>query len=76
MGVNAMQALIFSQVVLSFGIPLVLIPLVVLLIPLVVLTARKLVMNTFANRLPTIVLSVALTIIISGLNLFVLVQAL
>ena len=67
LGVNVTQVLIFSQVVLSFGIPFA-------LVPLVILTARKSVMDVYANRLPMVIFSVALTAVISGLNLFVLAQ--
>ena len=69
LGVNATQVLIFSQIMLSFGIPFV-------LIPLVIVTARKSIMGADTNRLPMIFLSTALAVVISGLNMFVLVQAL
>ena len=70
LGVNVTQVLIFSQVVLSFGIPFA-------LVPLVILTARKSVMDVYSES-PTYghLLVIALTAVISGLNLFVLVQAL
>jgi manganese transport protein len=66
-GVNPTDALVLSQVVLSFGIPLA-------LIPLVVLTGRRDVMGAHVNRLPTMVLAWGCALLISGLNLFLLYQ--
>jgi manganese transport protein len=69
MGFNTTQVLIFSQVVLSFGIPFV-------LVPLVILTARRSVMGPLTNRPPMVIVSAALAGVICGLNLFVLWQVL
>ena len=67
-GVSPTSALVLSQVVLSFGIPFA-------LVPLVLLTSRRDVMGAYVNRLPTIVLSVAIAALISALNVFLLAQA-
>lgn len=67
LGVDPTQALVLSQVVLSFGIPFA-------LIPLVMLTRRRDVMNELVNRpITTAVASVVATVII-GLNAFLLTQ--
>ena len=66
-GVNASTALVFSQVVLSFGIPFA-------LIPLVMFTSRRDVMGALVNRRTTIVAAVIVAALISGLNIFLLVQ--
>ncbi|HXD63493.1 MAG TPA: Nramp family divalent metal transporter [Solirubrobacteraceae bacterium] len=68
-GVNATDALVLSQVVLSFGIPFA-------LVPLVVLTSRRDVMGVHVNRRPTIVTAFAVAGLISALNLFALSQQL
>jgi manganese transport protein len=67
-GVSPTSALVLSQVVLSFGIPFA-------LVPLVLLTSRKDVMGAHVNRLPTIVVAVTIAALISGLNVFLLAQA-
>jgi manganese transport protein len=69
MGFSATQVLIFSQVILSFGIPFV-------LVPLVILTARRSVMGPLTNRPPMVVVSAVLAGVICGLNLFALWQVL
>jgi manganese transport protein len=66
-GVNPTDALVLSQVVLSFGIPLA-------VIPLVLLTGRREVMGVHVNRPVTTVLAWACAILITGLNLFLLYQ--
>lgn len=64
-GVNPTKALVISQVVLSFGIPFA-------LIPLVILTSRRSVMGELVNsRFTTLVASVVAAAIV-GLNLFLL----
>jgi len=68
-GLDPTQVLIFSQVVLSFGIPFA-------LIPLVLLTSRADVMGAHVNRRPTIVLAVAVAALIVALNLFLIGQSL
>ncbi|HEY2311549.1 MAG TPA: Nramp family divalent metal transporter [Gaiellaceae bacterium] len=67
-GVSPTSALVLSQVVLSFGIPFA-------LVPLVLLTRRRDVMGEHVNRLPTTVVAVAFAILISALNVFLLAQA-
>jgi manganese transport protein len=66
-GVNPTDALVLSQVVLSFGIPLA-------VIPLVMLTGRREVMGVHVNRPLTTVLAWACAIVITALNLFLLYQ--
>jgi manganese transport protein len=68
LGVSPTSALVLSQVVLSFGIPFA-------LVPLLLLTSRRDVMGTHVNRRPTIVLAGAIAALISGLNVFLLAQA-
>ncbi len=67
-GVSPTSALVLSQVVLSFGIPFA-------LVPLLLLTSRRDVMGTYVNRLPTIVVAGAIATLISALNVFLLAQA-
>jgi manganese transport protein len=67
-GVSPTSALVLSQVVLSFGIPFA-------LVPLVLLTSRRDVMGANVNRLPTTVIAVAIAAVISALNVFLLAQA-
>jgi manganese transport protein len=67
LGVNTTSALVLSQVVLSFGIPLA-------LIPLVMITGRRDVMGVHVNRLPMTILAWACAILITGLNVFLIVQ--
>jgi manganese transport protein len=68
LGVSPTSALVLSQVVLSFGIPFA-------LVPLLLLTSRRDVMGNHVNRLPTTVVAVAIAALISGLNVFLLAQA-
>jgi manganese transport protein len=66
--VSPTSALVLSQVVLSFGIPFA-------LVPLLLLTSRRDVMGAHVNRLPTTVVAVAIAALISALNVFLLAQA-
>jgi manganese transport protein len=68
LGVSPTNALVLSQVVLSFGIPFA-------LVPLLLLTSRRDVMGTHVNRLPTTVVAGAIAAVISALNVFLLAQA-
>jgi manganese transport protein len=68
-GASPTSALVLSQVVLSFGIPFA-------LVPLLLLTSRRDVMGVHVNRLPTTVVAVAIAALISTLNVFLLAQAL
>ena len=66
-GINPTSALVFSQVVLSFGIPFA-------LIPLVMLTSNREVMGVHVNRRTTTVAAFALAGLIIALNLFLIYQ--
>jgi manganese transport protein len=68
-GINPTSALVLSQVVLSFGIPFA-------LIPLVMLTCRRDVMGVHVNRRLTTTLAWGCALLISGLNVFLLSQQL
>jgi manganese transport protein len=68
LGVSPTSALVLSQVVLSFGIPFA-------LVPLLLLTSRRDVMGTHVNRRTTTVVAGAIAALISGLNIFLLAQA-
>jgi len=61
------RTLVISQVVLSFGIPFA-------LIPLVMFTSRRDIMGVLVNARLTIAAAVVVATIISGLNIFLLVQ--
>ncbi|WP_103381229.1 Nramp family divalent metal transporter [Pseudonocardia dioxanivorans] len=69
LGVNPTEALVWSQVVLSFGIPFA-------LIPLVLFTRRRDLMGSFVNNRWTTVAAVAVAAVIVVLNAFLLVQLL
>ncbi|MCW2985473.1 MAG: divalent metal cation transporter, partial [Conexibacter sp.] len=66
-GVDPTKALVISQVVLSFGIPFA-------LVPLVLLTRRRDVMGALVNRPFTTALAGVVAAIISSLNLFLLID--
>jgi manganese transport protein len=66
-GMNPTNALVLSQVVLSFGIPLA-------LVPLVMLTRRRDVMGVHVNRRPTTIVAWSCVLLISALNVFLLYQ--
>jgi manganese transport protein len=66
-GVDPSRTLVLSQVVLSFGIPFA-------LIPLVIFTAKRRIMGPLVNRrITTFAASVVATVIV-GLNIFLLLQ--
>ena len=67
LGVSPTSALVLSQVVLSFGIPFA-------LIPLVMLTSSREVMGVHVNRRLTTVLASGCAGLISALNVFLIVQ--
>jgi manganese transport protein len=69
LAVNTTQTLVYSQVVLSFGIPFA-------LIPLLLITRDHQTMTDMVNRRLTNALMLLTTIIISGLNLYLLYDAL
>jgi manganese transport protein len=64
-GMNPTNALVLSQVVLSFGIPLA-------LIPLVMLTCKREVMGVHVNRALTTFAAWSCVALISGLNVFLI----
>jgi manganese transport protein len=68
LGLDPTRCLVISQVVLSFGIPFA-------LIPLVVLSSRRAVMGGFANRRTTSVAAGLIAAVIVGLNVILLGQA-
>ncbi len=68
-GVSPTSALVLSQVVLSFGIPLA-------LVPLVMVTCRRDVMGVHVNRRLTTILAWGCAGLISALNVFLIYQAL
>src|SRR5919204_625914 len=67
LGLDPSRTLVISQVVLSFGIPFA-------LIPLVMFTSRRDVMGALANRRLTVAAAVVVAALISGLNVFLLAQ--
>jgi manganese transport protein len=66
-GVNPSRALVLSQVVLSFGIPFA-------LVPLVLLTRRRDIMGALVNRRVTTAVASVVAVLIIGLNAFLLGQ--
>jgi manganese transport protein len=66
-GLDPTRSLVISQVVLSFGIPFA-------LIPLVMLTRRRQVMGALANRGATTAVACVVAALIVALNLFLLAQ--
>ena len=66
-GLNPTSTLVLSQVVLSFGIPLA-------LVPLVILTSRRDVMGVHVNRPLTIAVAWGVAGVITALNAFLLIQ--
>ena len=69
LAVNTSQALVYSQIVLSFGIPFA-------LIPLLLITRDPAAMTDMPNRRLTSTLMLLTTIIITGLNLCLLYDTL
>lgn len=65
LGVDPTLALVLSQVVLSFGIPFA-------LVPLVVLTARSTVLGAYRNRVATTVAGVVASVFLITLNVVLL----
>jgi manganese transport protein len=66
-GLDPTQALVVSQVVLSFGIPFA-------LVPLVMLTADTEAMGDLANRRGTTALACLIAVLVIGLNCFLLAR--
>jgi manganese transport protein len=67
LGLDPSRTLVISQVVLSFGIPFA-------LVPLVIFTARRDVMGGLVNHRVTTAIAVVVAALISGLNIFLLAQ--
>jgi len=68
LAVNPSQALVYSQIILSFGIPFA-------LIPLLLITRDPSTMTDMPNRRLTSTLMLLVTMIITGLNLYLLCDA-
>jgi manganese transport protein len=68
-GLDPSRSLVISQVVLSFGIPFA-------LVPLVLLTRRKDIMGALVNRKVTTVAAAVVAALIIALNLFLIVDTL
>ena len=66
-GLDPSRALVLSQVVLSFGIPFA-------LVPLVLLTRRRSIMGALVNRPVTTVAATVVAALIIALNAFLLIQ--
>jgi len=66
-GLNPTRTLIISQVVLSFGIPFA-------LIPLVMFTSKRDLMGGLVNRRATTIIATVIAAVISALNFFLLYQ--
>jgi manganese transport protein len=64
-GVNPVVALVLSQVVLSFGIPFA-------LIPLIQITRDRQVMGGLVNRVGTTVVAIAISVVIIAMNIVLL----
>jgi manganese transport protein len=69
LGLDPTRSLVVSQVVLSFGIPFA-------LVPLVLLTRRKDIMGALVNRRITTVVAALVAAIISALNVFLVIGTL
>jgi manganese transport protein len=65
LGLDPTRTLVISQVALSFGLPMA-------VIPLVSFTGRRELMGTLVNRTPTKALALAVSVIIVALNVFLL----
>ena len=68
-GIDPSRTLVISQVVLSFGIPFA-------LVPLVYFTARRDIMGPLVNRRITTVAASVIAAVIIALNIFLLAQTL
>lgn len=67
LGLEPTRALVISQVVLSFGLPFA-------LIPLVIFTSKRSVMGSLVNRRLTTAVAVVITLAVVALNLYLLYQ--
>jgi manganese transport protein len=66
-GLDPSRTLVISQVVLSFGIPFA-------LIPLVIFTGKREIMGTLTNQRSTTVVAAVIAAVITALNVFLLYQ--
>jgi manganese transport protein len=66
-GLDPTRTLVLSQVVLSFGLPFA-------IVPLILFTGRRDLMGVLVNRRPTTVLVSVIAALIVALNLYLLVQ--
>ena len=66
-GLDPSRTLVISQVVLSFGIPFA-------LIPLVLFTGKREIMGALTNQRSTTVVAAVIAAVITGLNVFLLYQ--
>jgi manganese transport protein len=66
-GADPSRTLVLSQVVLSFGIPFA-------LIPLVIFTGKREIMGALVNHRATTIMATLVAAVISGLNIFLLYQ--
>ena len=69
LGLDPTRTLVLSQVLLSFGLPFA-------VIPLVVFTSRRDVMGSLVNRLGTTVIASLVALLIVSLNVFIVYQTL
>ena len=67
LGLDPTRTLVLSQVVLSFGLPFA-------VVPLVVFTSRRRIMGTLRNHAVTIAIATVVSALIIGLNVFLLLQ--
>ncbi len=67
MGLNPTRVLVFSQVVLSFGLPFA-------VVPLIMFTRRRDVMGELVNRRTTTALAIVAATVIIALNIYLLYQ--
>jgi manganese transport protein len=65
LGFNPTESLVLSQVILSFGIPFA-------LIPLVLFTRKRDLMGALTNKTATTVIAALVAMLIVGLNLYLL----
>src|SRR4030066_1877179 len=66
-GLDPTRTLVISQVVLSFGLPFA-------VIPLVIFTSRRKVMKSLVNKPITTLVSILVSVLIVSLNIYLLVQ--
>ncbi len=67
LGLDPTQTLVISQVVLSFGLPFA-------VVPLVLFTSDPRIMGSLVNRTPTKIAAWGVTAIVVGLNLLLIAQ--